>query len=233
VGLRSISVHGNKLSYATVAALREACQANKRVDGVDASMSKTVEELAPCEPALAAVEHQLNAERAQMAVAAMQLSGVERQLAELREEQSKEGKERAQLHAAAASEVEAADRHTRGLAEAMEAERVAYEEEKAKLEEELRALLARRSQLERLDRSPPRPGRKAVELAHGQELPPALDEKLTELRDAGDLKEEELASQAMREKRAYANVLWAQQQLDDIRRVVGQAKQAATAKKGK
>ena len=53
------------------------------------------------------------------------------------------------------------------------------------------------------------------------------------LRTAGDQKEDELTEQTMREKQAYATVLWAQQQLDDIQRVVSQAqaKQAAAAKK--
>ena len=47
-----------------------------------------------------------------------------------------------------------------------------------------------------------------------------------ELLHEADEREEELAEQAMREKRAYADILWAEEQLSDIRAVVfeGQAR---------
>ena len=95
-----------------------------------------------------------------------------------------------------------------------------------------RARCRRRSQLERLDKSTS-PGRPRVQLPPGLPLPPALDARLVELLHEGDEREEELAEQAMREKRAYADILWAEEQLSDIRAVVERARLATPAgKKG-
>lgn len=231
-GLRNLSVQGNQLSYTTVAALREACAANRHAKAIDAEVVRAVDDLAPSEPALASVQHKLAAERAQMAVVAMQLSTIERALAEVRSENAKASAEEAQAHEEAKREADEFGAQLARLDADDAAEQRTFEAERDTLEAELHALLARRSQLERLDKSTS-PGRPRVQLPPGLPLPPALDARLVELLHEGDEREEELAEQAMREKRAYADILWAEEQLSDIRAVVERARLATPAgKKG-
>ena len=231
-GLHSITVQGNQMSYATISGLKELCLANRQSEAVSADVTKGLMELAPCAPALELIEHQLTAERAQHGVAMMQLGAVEKSLAEARMELHTLLAEASAQHATATAEEADALQQVAAVAADREREEAQYEEERATLEAEVNQLLSRRSQLERLDRSPRARGRKPIELPPGVPEPPPLDEQLQALLEQEREKADLLNEQILRDKRAYYTMLWAEKQLDDINDVIARAKAKAQAKGG-
>ena len=241
-GLAHLTLHGNQLSYSTVSALRDVTQRNRQTATVAGDTTAELEELAPCEPALHRVGHQMTAERGRHAVAQMQLASIERNLADVRKSQAELIRTMGEAHAAAS--YEEAEHHTQLAVFTEELDRSAarYQEERGRLEGELLDLLSRRRQLEVVimeasEQNPgatPSPKKKAirnpVQLMPGQEEPPPIDAELIALREKESEGREVLEAHLFREKRAHATRLWCEKQLSDIARVLASAKKPAKKK---
>lgn len=245
--LLSLSMHGNQLSYATTGALRDLCATNRQENAVDGTTAAELEALAPVAPALHLVDHQLSQERAQNTIVQIQLSSIQRALAEVRTETADLLRASGESHTA--SGYEAAE--AASLAEAVDAElsagEAAYEAERSVLDAELRKVVARRWQLEQLieSKQPASPDTKRaaakkraaaagnVSLLPGQEVPGAMDAELRRLEQDEGAKLQELGEQIRREQKAHATRLWCDEQLEDISRILAAAKAKAAAAKAK
>ena len=80
--LHTLTVHGNKLSHTVSAALKSVCVANRQGAVVASDVASGLAEHAASVPALHAVEHQLKAERAKLAIALTKLQGTNEALIE-------------------------------------------------------------------------------------------------------------------------------------------------------
>ena len=111
-----------------------------------------------------------------------------------------------------------------GYTSEMGSEQAAFDADRAALEEEVRALVARRWQLERLlDEKSPGQQRTRASLLPGQEEPPPIDLALTALRETEREMGGKLDEQTLREKRAHATRLWCEAQLNDIAKVIDES----------
>ena len=233
-GLHSLTTHGNKLCHGTTSALKELCVANRQALAVPKAMEMGLAELAPCPVELHRLEHMLRAEKAQNTIAQMALSQVERQLAEVRKEQAELMKGAGEAHAASEYEEEDTKAQLASMSEAYQFEQREYEAERDELQAELNKLLLKRYQIERIgkERNPSKipSGWGFVELPE-EITAEAADAEYNQLKEKEEELLEILLLQTHREKEAHATRMWCEEQLNDIARVVANAKAKAPAKK--
>ena len=218
-GLQSITTHGNQLSYTTSAALRDACRANRDSESIDSGTSSKMEELVTSVPQLHNLEHLLKAERAAAEAADAVEAELEHELRLLRGRAAEDEAAAAAEHTEVNAEAEEAASTHRALSAQLEAEEASYESARERMDLEIAELVARRSQLERLDKSPNSPARRArlrksaSEGTSPEPEPPALDANLELLLQ----KEEELTArfdaEERRESSANEVLMWAERQL--------------------
>ena len=233
-GLHSLTTHGNKLCHGTASALKELCVTNRQALAVPKEMELGLAQLAPCPVELHRLEHMLRAERAQNTIAQMALSQVERQLAEVRKDQSELMKGAGEAHAASEYEEEDTAAQLSATEEAFQIEQRSFEAERDELQSELNRLLLKRYQIEKIgrERNPSKipTGWTFVDLPE-EITPEAADAEYNELQEKEAELRELLELQTHREKEAHATRLWCEEQLNDIARILANA--AAAKAKGK